>query len=374
MEPFLAPWPKHTRVFGPTRSGKSKLLEHHAFNRAVYDLPFAVIDWHGTLYKSMVSMLCSLGKRALLINPSSDSSLGLPFFASYPAKEIAAERMLHNLLHIWGATNTNEAPTMERVARILFRKVAGGLPLHLASKQLEEGLPELGKLSAPEYRKTILSMQNRLDRLLSNPAAKRFLCTPPQINIRTEMEKGTFFLINLEKSDELDDITGRVFAVSFLSAFFDAAMSNASKPLDFTIYADEFVEYQPPNLASILDQSAKTGLRFCLAHQHMGHVEERLKHSLNSSCEPVLFTDRQQYEFRKQIHTVPPVWGYGQSDEKVAQFVQECQRKAGARTKEEADALLKPPSPDEGDTPKTNVRKPKPPEDDGPKKNTRKKK
>jgi hypothetical protein len=355
---FFSSWPKHTRIFGPTRSGKSKLIEAHAHFRACYRLPFAVIDWHGTLHKAMTAMMCSLKKRTIIIDPSSEYSIGLPFFAAYPAKEIAAERMLSILLHIWGAKDTNDAPTMERVARILFRKVADGLPLHLASRQLNEGLPELSDLPPAEYRKTVLSLQNRLDRLLSNPAATRFFCTPPQINIREEMERGTFFLINLEKSDELDDITGRVFAVSFLSAFFDAAMSHVGKPLDFTIYADEFVEYQPPNLASMLDQSAKTGIRFCLAHQHMGHVDERLKHSLASSCEPVLFTGKRQYEFRNEQCTAPEVWGYGQSKQKVADFITECQKAVNARTRAQADDLLTIP-PLVSDTPKKNVRKKK---------------
>ena len=63
----------HTHVIGGTRVGKSKFLEHLIREDVFAGRPFAVFDWHGTLYQDVLRFLAYFRprlRRFILINPS----------------------------------------------------------------------------------------------------------------------------------------------------------------------------------------------------------------------------------------------------------------------------------------------------------------
>jgi hypothetical protein len=299
-------------VIGGTRVGKSKFLEYLIRDDIDNWRPFALLDWHGTLYRDVLAHLGSFWSERpiVLVNLREPRYVKpLDFFSCVDGDEwVTASRRVGSLIRPFGEMNTNEMPTFERIARMLFTfAVQTGETLPNAALLLQFPKKELrdyavSVISDPfikqqwkelQYVKTlkdwhghVLSTNNRLGRFLGSQAVKRFIGIKENaLDISELMEQGAILLVNLGHSGHLDRQAAGVFASLFLNEFFEAAMRRAERRSSademYSLYLDEFQMYVNDEMASMLDQVLKGGLHLVMAHQHMGQaLDPWLKESI----------------------------------------------------------------------------------------------
>lgn len=320
----------HMHVIGSSGRGKSKFLEMLIRKDIEAGHGICLIDWHGTLYKDVLQYCAHLGvglprlgiddyRSPILLDPSRpDFITGFNPFMN-PGADISTQvtRRIKATIRPWGVSNTNDMPTFEFVARLLYTFMAEtGQTLANAANLLD---PEQKALRAyaiqtagdsytkehwrrlqqiksmKDWEDKVLSTENRLARFIGSKAIKRFMgLTHNNLDLMEVMDTGKILLVNLGASDFLDEEAARVFASLFLYEFMHTAMRRANrsqtgeKPKHFILYLDEFQEYITDDIASMLEQVRKGGLHMVLAHQHLAQLvkdgNERLKDSIFTNC------------------------------------------------------------------------------------------
>ena len=305
---------------GTSQSGKSKFLEYCMREHVISGNGFCLIDWHGTLYQTMLEFLAYVqpDRPIVLLNPSKPDYIR-PFnpFALPEGREVTSHviRLADVLVKPWGAENTNELPTYERVVKMVLTYMAvSGAPLHLAAKLLELPKKELREHAISvinddyvrqqwkqfqyvhtlkEWLREVESTQNRLARFIGSRSVKLFTGLPGEsLDINKAITDRAIVLVNLAPSDNLPIESGRVFASLLLSEFLNTAIGHADEERPYFVYLDECSNYLTGDAAKILDQVIKTGLRFTLAFHHLGqfHDQPHLLQSLDMNAKvKVLF-------------------------------------------------------------------------------------
>ena len=301
----------HMHVIGGSGTGKSKFLESLIRGDIRNNNGLCLIDWHGTLYQSILRFCANLDigledcRNVILIDPcKSDFITGFnPFMNQGADISVQVNNRIAATIKPWGITDTNQMPTFERVCRLLYTfAVELEKPLHVAAQLLQFDKPELRRYAAnvvsdryireqwqqllsmtnfKDWVHFVLSAENRLGRFLGAKAIKRFMgLTTGNLNLREVMDEGKIVLVNLGASGFLDREAARVFASLFLNEFFETTMLRANdspqnQPLKtFGLYLDEFQEYITDDIAAMLDQVRKGGLHIVLAHQHLAHLND----------------------------------------------------------------------------------------------------
>ena len=191
----------HCSAMGTSQSGKSKFCDYCFREHIIAGNGCCLVDWHGTLYESVLTFLSVVqpSRPVILINPS-DPRFIRPFnpFAMPAGGEVTshAARLTDVLVKPWGAENTNELPTYERVVKMVLTYMAvTGAPLHLAARLFELPQKKLRESavsaihddyikqqwtqfqyihSLTEWRKQVESTQNRLARFIGSRSVKLF--------------------------------------------------------------------------------------------------------------------------------------------------------------------------------------------------------
>ena len=311
----------HMHVVGGTRTGKSKFLEWMMRQDIRQGHGFCLIDWHGTLYRDLLSYCALLDvglfddfRRIILLNPCQpDFITGFNPFAN-PGEDISTQvnRWIDATVRPWGGSDTDEMPTFERVTRILYTFMAESkqtLPnaaglLDPDSRELRAYAMQItqdgytrsqlkrfqGIKNLRDWEEKVLSAENRLSRFIGSKGVRRFMgLTEGNVDLMDIMDQGHILLVNLGDSEFLDRKAATVYASLFLYEFMQTAMRRAlraqqagGKPSLYPVYLDEFQNYITDDVAAILDQALKGGLHMVLAHQHLGHFAEnrRLQKSI----------------------------------------------------------------------------------------------
>ena len=210
----------------------------------------------------------------------------------HPGEDISTQvnRRIDATVRPWGGSDTDEMPTVERTARVLYTFMAEtGQTLSNAADLLDPDYHELRsyalQVTKDEYARAqlrrfqsiktlrdwedkVLSTENRLARFLGSRAVRRFMgLTDHNLDLLDIMDSGKVLLVNLGASGFLDRKAATVFASLLLYEFMDTAMRRAvrargsgSKPSLFPLYLDEFQNYITDDIADMLDQVLKGGL------------------------------------------------------------------------------------------------------------------
>ena len=320
----------HMHVIGSSGRGKSKFLEQLIRQDLKAGHGLCLIDWHGTLYKDVLRYCADLDiglprwgspdfRSVILLDPSQpDFITGFnPFMNPGPDVSTQVTRRIKATIRPWGITNTNDMPTFEFVARLLYtfmaetrqtlpnaadlldpdQKSLRSYAIRTASENyIRQHWRRLQNIkSIKDWEDKVLSTENRLARFIGSKGVKRFMgLTHNNIDLMDIMDSGKILLVNLGPSDFLDEEAARVFASLFLYEFMHTALRRANrsatgeKPKHFVLYLDEFQEYITDDVAAMLEQVRKGGLHMVLAHQHLAQLvkdgNERLKDSIYTNC------------------------------------------------------------------------------------------
>lgn len=308
----------HMHVIGGSGTGKSKFLEWLIRKDIEQGQGLCIIDWHGSLADGILEWchyhdvgIFDDNRSVVIVNPSKpDFVTGFnPFVSDGSDISTQVSRRIDATIRPWGQTDTNEMPTFERTCRAVFSfMVETRETLPNAAKLLEfpewklreyavsvVREPQAAKIwrefqrmssdkrsGESEWRKQVLSTENRLARFLGSTAIRRFMGLPTgNLDLETAMDEGKIVIVNLAYSDFLPTDAARVFASLFLNQFFETAMRRVKRfrgnPPPFILYLDEFQEYITDDIAAMLNEVRKGGLHLVLAHQHLGHFADNPK-------------------------------------------------------------------------------------------------
>jgi hypothetical protein len=301
----------HALVVGSPGSGKSKFLEWMIRSDIRDRQGLCVLDIHGTLYHD-VKRWCAynhfLTRDIVLLDPSSGEYIqGFNPFKPKPGVEVDVQvgGMVQALLRVWGAEDTNETPTLDRVLRLVFSAmIVKGIPVHeafylvnfserrlraeaiasLTEPAVVAAWRQLQELKrAGEWRDEVLSTENRLFRLASSKTIKRFMGSMDELsnlNILEVMNKGKVLLVNLKESAQLTEENAKAFAALLINDLFKTAIMFRDRdtldraPLPFYLYLDEWQNFVTPDIKKILAQARKFGLLLVLANQDLAQIRE----------------------------------------------------------------------------------------------------
>jgi hypothetical protein len=294
----------HAHVIGSSGVGKSKGIEYLMRDFLEHDdHGFAVIDWAGTLYDNLLSYLAYMDfDREIYLLNVADPEFVTPWNPfRYKGGDVGTfvSQRVDLTVKPWQANDTNQTPTLERVARVLYHAiVATGETLPNVAEMFDFGNKPvanyvLRQMDKPEHRvahrkfrelldtgfrdwrNEVRSTDNRLTRFLDSQMFQRVVgIHGAELDIGEAMERNAIILVNLGQTDNLYVDAARVFGAMLLNDFFNAAKRRNGTEKRYVLVLDEFQEYMTRDLASMLDGVRKGGLDLILAHQHLGHLVE----------------------------------------------------------------------------------------------------
>lgn len=321
---FLDPAERATgmHVIGSPGSGKSKFLEWLIRQDIDAGHGVGLIDPHGSLYRDVLAY-CALRRPrrpVYCLNLSApDLVFGFNPFRRQPHAPVStqARRNLTAALKAWKLEEKQDIVVQlnrwaTNVFTILIEKGLSVPEIELlieddqgdrrafltsassVQKDWDKRARELKDQRGRSQDDPLSSTHNRLSALYRDVGIRRFMgITDPLLNLDLEklMDEGGIVLVNLQPSDYLAEMSGRMFGTMLMTEFFAAARRrNAGpdgNPRPFYLYADEAQEYLTSDIARIFAQGRKMGLSLILAHQYLDQVAEedvRILSALHNAC------------------------------------------------------------------------------------------
>jgi TraM recognition site of TraD and TraG/Helicase HerA, central domain len=305
----------HMHVLGSSGSGKSRFLEWMIRGDLKNRQAFCLIDPHGELYDAVVAYSARhvLDREIVLLNLSEPESVVSfnPFRKSEAADiSVQVERRVTATMHAWGVENADETPTLSRTLRLIYtvmieqglglpqvehllnfgaRDVRGFLIERLKSPFIRREWLELHDLKPKDWRDEILSAKNRLFKLITSGALKRFMgLSAASIDLRAIMDQGKILLVNLKQSEHLSHEAARTFGALLVNEFFEAAIQRESRagrdPEPYYLYLDEFQNFVSLDICRMLAEVRKRGLFLVLAHQYFEQLDEDVTAAALNNC------------------------------------------------------------------------------------------
>lgn len=305
----------HMHVLGSSGSGKSRFLEWMIRGDLKNRQGFCLVDPHGELYDAVVAYSARhvLDREVILLNLSEPESVVSfnPFRKSdAPDISVQVERRVTATMHAWGVENADETPTLSRTLRLIYTVMIEqglGLPqaehlLNFSAKDIRGFLIErvkspfirrewleLHDLKPKDWRDEILSAKNRLFKLITSDALKRFMgLAGVSIDLREIMDQGKVLLVNLKQSKHLSYEAARTFGALLVNEFFESAIQRDSRPGrdpdPYYLYLDEFQNFVSLDICRMLAEVRKRGLFLVLAHQYFEQLDEDITAAALNNC------------------------------------------------------------------------------------------
>jgi hypothetical protein len=307
----------HTHVLGSSGSGKSRFLEWMIRGDLRNRQGFCLVDPHGELYDAVVAYCARhvLDRDIILLNLSEpDTVVGFNPFRKTEGSDVSVqvERRVTATMHAWGVENADDTPTLSRTLRLIYtimveqglglpqtdhllnfsaKDVRGFLIERLQTPLIRREWLELHELKPKDWRDEILSAKNRLFKLLTSAALKRFMgLAGSSIDLRTVMDEGKVLLVNLKQSQNLSHEAARTFGALLVNEFFEAANQRRSTrpdhdPEPYFLYLDEFQNFLSLDISRMLAEVRKRGLFLILAHQYFEQLDEEITAAALNNCQ-----------------------------------------------------------------------------------------
>jgi hypothetical protein len=306
----------HMHVLGSSGSGKSRFLEWMIRGDLRHRQGFCLVDPHGELYDTVVAYCARhvLDREIILLNLSEpDTVVNFNPFRKAEDTDISVhvESRVTATMHAWGVENADDTPTLARTLRLIYtvmieqglglpqaehllsfsaKDVRGFLIERLQSPLIRREWLELHDLKPKDWRDEILSAKNRLFKLLTSAALRRFMgLAGVSIDLRDIMDRGKVLLVNLKQSKHLSHEAARTFGALLVNEFFEAANQRKSTrpgcdPEPYYLYLDEFQNFVSLDICRMLAEVRKRGLFLVLAHQYFEQLDEEVTAAAMNNC------------------------------------------------------------------------------------------
>jgi hypothetical protein len=294
-------------VIGASGTGKSKFLESLICQDILNRRGLCLIDPHGTLAQSVlayVSRQIYPPKNFYYIQPSGDD-----WTCVYNPlnRRTADEWFLINALKLavlkcWGQDSSLDTPRLDEwLTNTLYTGVNLQLTLPDLAMLLEPGvernvqrraiierLPEsasgiraawehlctLADKKPVDFEATVGAAKRRLARFVDNPRLTRMYGVPGvTLDLAAMMDEGAVLIVDLSPAGRFYAEDAQLFGTLLLTDFYCQMFSRTKPKLGFSLYIDEFQNYATKDIARMLDEARKFGLRLCLSHQRPGQLQ-----------------------------------------------------------------------------------------------------
>jgi hypothetical protein len=295
-------------IMGATREGKSKQLQNIFRQMAVQGIGGCLIDPHGYLYDDLVADCSYLSarhpkimERVVLFDPGDDENIvGFNTLRKIGELDLEMQTLsrMYATLKARGKDNFDDFPTAKVWLQNIFTPLIDkGLTLMEARYLIDRGganekvaraIVENCNVDLIEHdwewyrsasKKTqyeeLLSSINMLRNFVTNKRLElifgRLECV---LDLRKIMDEGKLLLVNLGGRKLHADIA-RLMGTLLVNEFFLAARTRPDGSKRFFLAIDEFENYVTQDIADILDQGHKFGMRLILAHHSLEQVREQ---------------------------------------------------------------------------------------------------
>jgi hypothetical protein len=308
-------------VVGRTRQGKSKFLQHLAYQLIALGQGCAIVDPHADLADDLVAQLASLSERRQLLrrivyfDPSRTDWLPPFNVLSAPWQPYTiAQNVLEAFRRTW-PDSLKEAPRFTNIVLaatlvlIENRLTLVDMPRLLTDPAYRSALmerttdPELARFFRTRYdrwgREQALiaeSVLNKIGALALNPTLHLILGQRQNaLPFRQIMDRGQVLICNLGRADgETRHLLGSLIVSGLEQAARSRTDEAAEARRPFYLIIDEFQDYMAhegseQTLAQILAECRKFGLHLIMAHQYQSQLGQALQGALENAQTKVIF-------------------------------------------------------------------------------------
>jgi type IV secretory pathway TraG/TraD family ATPase VirD4 len=286
----------HIHGMGLSRTGKSKLIEMIVRDFIIKEVPFCLIDPHGTLYNAILDWLVVMEfeQQITLFDPSRGTVGFNPFKSDHETEAqimTKAERLVSATFIAWKIADTSSTPRLTKMLTCLYYvMVEQQLPVNvfdaflnydkdreraaILSRTKSEWVRfELGKLcekNRTAYEAYIDSVDNKL-RMFVHPQVRKVLSIEP-LDLEA-ITRGGMLLVNLQAATDntIGAESNGVLGTLLVNEFWEITYKR-QKPREFFLIIDECHRYMTPDIAAMLAEGAKYGLHLMLFHQDRSQV------------------------------------------------------------------------------------------------------
>lgn len=296
---------RHVYILGATGCGKSTLLYNMVLQDIARGEGVCLLDPHGDLYDDILSSIPVKRQRdVVLIDPSDFGyAVGINFLeltSEYP--EVEMSMITNNMLKIFHRLydlRQTGGPMFEQYIRnallLVMNSSRGGTLLDVVRVFEDDDYRRLLKAECPnplvnnfwalqaEKAGGEASLHNMAPYITSklNQFTHNSLLRPmigqrkSTVNFRQIIDKRQILLINLSKG-LLGEIDSQLLGMVLIGKLYMAAMGRANVSVHsrspFNWYIDEFQSFATDNIAHLLSESRKYGIRMTLANQNMAQL------------------------------------------------------------------------------------------------------
>lgn len=305
---------RHIYIIGQTGTGKTNLINFMAADDIKKGKGIAIIDPHGELVESIMSLVPKERLEDVIIFDPGDlaSPLGmniLEYDFTKPEQKTFIVNELFNILDKLYDMKTvggpmfeqytknailllmedmmNEPSTLMEIPRIFNddayrqRKLARIRNPIVVDFWTKEAVKTTGEHSLANMTTWITSKFNNF---LANDYMRPIIGqTESSINFRKIMDEKKILLINLSKG-KIGDINMGLLGMIILGKMLMAALSRVDTPEDlrndFNVYIDEFQNFATDSIPTTLSEARKYRMNLTLAHQFITQIPEKIRDAI----------------------------------------------------------------------------------------------
>ncbi len=302
---------KHVYIIGATGTGKTTMILSMAENDIQKGKGLCIIDPHGDLAESAISLIPELRKDDLIyFNPDDiKHPIGLNLLELSEnkdedeilrEKELITESVISLFRKIFSEVWSAHAHRLEYILRntiqtalclkdpnifTVYQLLTDTAFQRNALKSIEdENLKNFWKNEfnrAGDYQKVkmIGPITSRIGRFLFSPTAKRIMeQTKSTINFDEILDSGKILICNLSKG-KIGEDNSEVLGIMLLTKIQLASLKRARKPQEdrksFYLYVDEFQNFATPSFIQMLSESRKYKVFLTMAEQSTSQQKDR---------------------------------------------------------------------------------------------------
>jgi len=294
---------RHLYIIGKTGTGKSTLLQNLIAQDFITARGCALLDPHGDLAETALSLLPThRGDHLVYFDPSDLARpIGFNLLAHVPEdhRPLIADGIVSAFRAIWPEF---WGPRLEHIFAHAVRTlmdVPNATLLHLPRLLQDDTYRSacLNHVSDPVVRafwsheyaaypprfreEAIAPVLNKVGRVLMTPAIRNIIAQPKStINLRFMMDEGRVLIANLSKG-ALGEGPAHLLGALLVTALAQTALSRRNIPENerrpFYLYVDEFQSFATSGFSLILSEARKYGLNLILAHQYLDQLPDKLR-------------------------------------------------------------------------------------------------
>ncbi len=310
---------KHTYITGKTGTGKTSIIYSMLMDRIKKGKGVALIDPHGDLYQIVLKSIPPERQNDVIIfNPSSDdNTFGfsiLKYDKNFPEQQsfivdellkifsdiydmkIAGGPMFETYFKMaaYLVMNTVENPILQDIDKVFRDKYfRDGLLRKCTTQRITDffgnALRTTGEHHFENFGPYVTSKLTRFtDNYYLSPV---FNNRTKSFDFRKMIDSNKIFLIRLDKgklgSDSVN-FTGAILFNRIIMAAYSRSNQKESERKDFSLFVDEFQNFESSDIVTALAETRKYNLQLILANQNFAQIKEKTVRNILSNVGSII--------------------------------------------------------------------------------------